>query len=333
MKNIKRILSIVTAGVLAISLSSCGLVEKTPEAIAKTTVAKINSEKITKGELDKEMEAVLKQIAAQYGPEYATTADGITLIKDQKLLMLDELINNKLFGQKAKELKLIPEDKELQVEIDKKYTEIKGAYPEEAKWKEALDGAGFTEEKLKEYLKGQVINSKVSEYMVKDVTVTDEEVNTYYQSHTMDYTEKQNTITMSHIIVAPEDEAKANEIKKKLDGGADFAALAKENNIDGTKETGGVLGEINQNEANYDATFMAAALKLKKGETSGVVKTQFGFHIIYVSDRKDYPVKAFDTVKDEVKEIVLNGAKQKKYTETLDKWKTEGNIKKYEDKI
>ena len=331
MKNIKRILSLISAGVLAFSLTSCSLIEKTPEAIAKTVVAKVNGDKITKGELDTEMVPVLKSIETQYGADYAKTADGISLIKEQKLSILDELITNKLFAQKAVELKLMPSDKDLQTEVDTKYAEIKKTYTDDTQWKSALEQAGFTEAKLKDYLKLQVVNSKVSEYMVKDVTVTDEQINTYYQKNLLNYTEKTNTITLSHILVA--DEAAANTLKKKLDAGGDFAALAKQNSTDGSKDAGGVLGTVDQNNTDYDATFMAAALKLKKGEISPVIKTQYGYHIIKVTDRKDYPVKPLSKVKDEVKETVLNAAKQTKYSETLTKWKSAATIKKYEDKI
>ena len=331
MKNIKRILSLISAGVLTFSLTSCSLIEKTPEAIAKTVVAKVNGEKITKGELETEMTPVLSQITSQYGADYAKTADGIALIKEQKLSMLDELITNKLLAQKAVELKLMPSDTELQKEVDTKFAEIKKTYTDDATWKSALEQAGFTEAKLKEYLKIQVINTKVSTYMVKDVKVTDAQINTYYQQHTVDYTEKTNTITLSHIIVA--DEATANALKKKLDAGSDFAALAKQNNTDSTKTSGGSLGTINQNSTDYDTTFMTAALLLKKGQTSPVIKTSYGYHIIRCTDRKDYPVKPLAKVKDSVKETVLNTAKQTKYTDTLTKWKSAATIKKYEDKI
>lgn len=331
MKNIKRILSLISAGALVFSLTSCSLIEKTPEAIAKTVVAKVNGDKITKGELETEMEPVLKQIEAQYGSDYVKSEDGIKLVKEQKLSMLDELITNKLLAQKAKELKLMPTDTELNKEVDDKFTEIKKAYTDDSTWKSALEQAGFTEAKLKEYLKVQVINSKVQEYMVKDVTVTDEEINNYYQQNTLDYTEKTNTITLSHIIVADEDTA--NKLKKQLDEGADFATLAKQNNTDGTKDSGGSLGTIDQNDSNYDQTFMTAALTLKKGQTSPVIKTSYGYHIIRCTDRKDYPVKPLSKVKDEVKETVLNSAKQTKYNDTLTKWKNAATIKKYEDRI
>lgn len=331
MKNIKKILSLMSAGILVFSLTSCSLIEKTPEAIAKTVVAKVNGEKITKADLDAEMVPVLNQITAQYGADYATTADGISMIKTQKLSMLDELITNKLLAQKAKELKLMPTDAELAKEVDTKFADIKKTYPDDASWKTALDQSGLTEDKLKAYIKVQTINSKAADYMVKDVTVTDAEVNTYYQQHPLDYTTKTNTITLSQIIVA--DKATADALKAKLDAGGDFAALAKANNTDGTKTAGGSLGTINQNDTSYDATFMTAALALKKGQTSPVIQTSYGYHIIRVTDRKDYPIKPLTEVKDTVKETVLNNAKQAKYTDTLTKWKSAATITKYEDRV
>jgi foldase protein PrsA len=330
-KNIKKILSLISAGVLVFSLTSCSLIEKTPEAIAKTVVAKVNGEKITKADLDAEMVPVLNQITAQYGADYATTADGISLIKTQKLSMLDELITNKLLAQKAVELKLMPTDAELAKDVDTKFADIKKAYTDDATWQSALTQSGLTEVTLKAYIKVQTINSAVAEYMVKDVTVTDAEITAYYQQHPLEYTTKTNTITLSHILVA--DKTAAEALKKQLDAGADFAKLAKANNTDGTKDAGGSLGTINQNDTSYDATFMAAALKLKKGETSSVIQTSYGYHIIRVTDRKDYPVKPLSEVKDTIKATVLDNSKQAKYTDTLTKWKSAATITKYEDRV
>lgn len=94
-------------------------------------------------------------------------------------------------------------------------------------------------------------------------------------------------------------EAKAADLLKQVKGGADFAELAKKNSDDpGSAPKGGDLGWVTKGQMvpNFEAT----AFSLKKGETSNVIKTEYGFHIVQVTDREDARVKPFDEVKAEL---------------------------------
>jgi peptidyl-prolyl cis-trans isomerase C len=104
----------------------------------------------------------------------------------------------------------------------------------------------------------------------------------------------------SHILVKTEDEAKA--IIKQLEGGADFAKLAKEKSIDTTSgANGGDLGFFADGDMVPD--FYAAAAKLKKGEiTKTPVKTQYGFHVIELTDKRTKPAPKFEEVKSQIKD-------------------------------
>ncbi len=105
----------------------------------------------------------------------------------------------------------------------------------------------------------------------------------------------------SHILVKTEDEAKA--IIKQLDGGADFAKLAKEKSTDASAGNGGDLGYFS--DGDMVPEFYAAAAKLKKGEyTKAPVKTQYGYHVIELTDRRTKAVPKFEEVKDQVKDQV-----------------------------
>jgi peptidyl-prolyl cis-trans isomerase C len=105
----------------------------------------------------------------------------------------------------------------------------------------------------------------------------------------------------SHILVKTEDEAKA--IIKQLQGGADFAKLAKEKSTDTSAGNGGDLGYFGNGDMVPE--FYAAASKLKKGEyTKDPVKTQYGWHVIELTDRRTKAVPKFEEVKDQVKDQV-----------------------------
>jgi peptidyl-prolyl cis-trans isomerase C len=105
----------------------------------------------------------------------------------------------------------------------------------------------------------------------------------------------------SHILVKTQDEAKA--IIKQLQGGADFAKLAKEKSTDTSAGNGGDLGYFGNGDMVPE--FYAAAVKLKKGEyTKDPVKTQYGWHVIELTDRRTKAVPKFEEVKDQVKDQV-----------------------------
>lgn len=332
MKNIKRLVSITVAGLMALSLAGCKLVEKTPEAIQKTVLAKIGNEKITKGQLDERMVPVIDALKKQYGDDYLKNEQGKEMFKQQQTQSLDNMVSEKIFLQKAKELKLVPEEAKLQEEVDAKFKEIKDMYGnDDAKFKESLKAANFTEESVKVFLKDQVIMTKVLDSMFKDIKITDEAVQKYYDENKDQFTQKPGA-KLAHILVTTEEEAK--DIKNQLNKGAKFEDLAKKYGTDGTKDVGGDLGFIEYDSKDYDAEFLKAAKALKEGEISGPVKTQFGFHLIKATELKTEPtVTELSEVKDDIKDYLTKKEKNDVYTKKLEEWKKDLNVKIYTEKL
>ncbi len=145
-----------------------------------------------------------------------------------------------------------------------------------------------SEADLKKTMKLGMMQEKAA---LKDVKVTDKELKDYYDTYQPD-------IKARHILVA--DEATANEVKKKLDGGAKFEDVAKEYSTDtASAQNGGDLGTINNtNKGQYDPDFVKAAFALKANEISAPVKTQFGYHIIQVTEKKEK--KPYDEMKNDI---------------------------------
>lgn len=106
-----------------------------------------------------------------------------------------------------------------------------------------------------------------------------------------------------HILV--DDEAKAKDIAKRAKAGEDFAKLAKENSKD-SAEDGGDLGYFTKDQMVPE--FAEAAFKLEKGQVSDPVKTQFGWHIIKVEDKRQKPVPAYEQVEDQVEQYLVRKA-------------------------
>ncbi|MEP9352406.1 peptidylprolyl isomerase [Xanthobacter sp. KR7-65] len=106
-----------------------------------------------------------------------------------------------------------------------------------------------------------------------------------------------------HILV--DDEAKAKEISKKAKAGEDFSKLAKENSKD-SAEDGGDLGYFTKEQMVPE--FAEAAFKLEKGQVSDPVKTQFGWHVIKVEDKRQKPVPTYEQVEDQVEQYLVRKA-------------------------
>jgi peptidyl-prolyl cis-trans isomerase C len=145
-------------------------------------------------------------------------------------------------------------------------------------------------------------------------TVTDAEVKARYDKEIADLP-KQEEIHARHILVATEDEAKA--VIKELDGGKDFAEVAKEKSTDSNKSDGGDLGYFAK--GRMVPEFEEVAFALDKGAyTKTPVKTQFGFHVIKVEDKRDAPPPPYDQVEPQVRQLVMRD----KYLALIAKAKT-----------
>lgn len=340
MKSIKKLVSAVLISAFAFSTVGCNMIAKTPEAIQKSTVATVNGEKITRGDLDKNpsLVQVIDQIKQQYGDNYDKNQDAVSVLKTQKEQVLDNMITEKVIEQKAKELKLSPDEAKLKTEVDAQYNQIKKQQfgNDETKFQAALKQQNFTEQSLKDafstQMRSQETLKNITNSVTKDVKISDKDIQDYYKNNQAKFTEKPNRIQVSHILLKTEDDAK--KVKARLDKGEDFAKVAKEVSQDtNTKDKGGDLGFVNYVDSGFDPTFMSAAIALKVGGISAPVKTSYGYHVIKCVKKEEYPVKKLDAVKAQIKTQLENDQKQKLLQQKVEQWKKEAKITKNEKNI
>lgn len=135
-------------------------------------------------------------------------------------------------------------------------------------------------------------------------SISEAAAKTFYDDKVKGIPEEEE-VQVRHILVDSEDLAK--ELKKKLEGGADFAALAKEHSTDpGSRDNGGLYPHFAK--GRMVPEFEAAAFALEKGKLSEPVKSQFGWHLIKLEDKRKKAPPSFD----EVKEMILSGMIQNK---------------------
>jgi peptidyl-prolyl cis-trans isomerase C len=168
--------------------------------------------------------------------------------------------------------------------------------------KEKLSSGPAFEERLT-YWKRRALRDTFFDKSVKG-DVSDAVAKAFYDDQVKGM-KPEEEVQARHILVDTEEKAK--ELADKITKGGDFAALAKENSKDpGSKDDGGMLGYFGRGQ--MVPAFEEAAYRLKKGEVSPPVKSQFGFHIIKLEDRREKKLPTFE----EVRERILNSMIQKK---------------------
>lgn len=255
----------------------------------KKVVAEVDGEEITKDEL-------YNLLLAQSGPQ-----------------VLDALIVEKIVDSEIEKKDIKITDEDIQAEID----EMKEYYGGEEQFTMALAQAGLTEEDMKTDINMNLrLKALVDPYM----DISDDDMKAYFEENKDEFGE-QEQVKASHILV--EDKALAKELKAKIDEGADFAELAKENSTDpGSKDSGGELGFFGKGQMVPE--FEAAAFSMKAGEISKPVQTSNGFHIIKVEEKKEAKEATFEDSKEEIKDIVaeeqMGEAYQQWYQEKIDEY-------------
>nr|WP_237143509.1 peptidylprolyl isomerase [Phyllobacterium zundukense] len=161
-----------------------------------------------------------------------------------------------------------------------------------------------------EFLKDRALHNDFFRQQVVD-KITDADVRARYDKE-MAAMPPQNEVRARHILVKTKEEAEA--IIKQLDGGASFEEVAKEKSTDGSAAQGGDLGYFGPGQMVPE--FEKAANSLEIGKyTKEPVQTQFGFHVIKLEDKRVQQPPAFDTVKDQVKSILI----RERYMEVVKK--------------
>lgn len=229
---------------------------------------------------------------------------------------------------------------ELQREFRYRNEKIKLDYvfikPEDLESKIAIDDAEIKAAYEKNKSAYQVPEKRVVRYGLIDtnqlrqtIQISDEELKTQYHQDIQQY-EVPNRVHVQHILLmtvgkpdaeVEETRKKAEDVLKQARNGANFTDLAKKYSEDpGSKDKGGDLGWIVQGQTVPE--FQSVAFSLEKGKISGLVKTQYGFHIIKILDKETAHTKPFEEVKDSIKAPLMLSKADKIASDEADQMST-----------
>ena len=219
---------------------------------------------------------------------------------------MEQAIGAKLLLDEAAKLAMPVSAVEIDAEVSKVVTQVGG--PEN--YKKALDAQGISEEQFrKELEKGARVNKLVEKACSGVAEPTEEEVAAFYEAHKDEYVEPEQVLCQ-HILVKGTDDAALDKIKairERVVAGADFAEEAKKNSDCPSGQQGGSLGWFGR--GMMVPEFDKAAFEMKKGEVSGIVTTQFGYHIIYKADQKGGGKQTLVDVHDQIRDLLRHEAR------------------------
>ncbi len=214
-------------------------------------------------------------------------------------------------------------------EIDEKVAEMKANYDSDEAWQEALSNAGTSEDLYRESVQIGLLTNKLKENVVGEVKVKDSKLLKQLKTYASYIDGAKRS---SHILFSSDDKATAKKVLKKINSGKiSFEKAAKKYSTDTSSASNG--GDVGWDKINNFVTEYTDALdKLKKGQVSKLVKSDYGYHIIKCTDVfnstgnetkvSQYP----DAIADYVKDIVKSNTEEDKYDKWYDKYKEQAEI-------
>lgn len=285
---------------------------------AEQKVAVVNGTVINQAEFDSEMNRVLERL--QRTGRFPNDLER-SQIKKQ---VLENLIARELLYQESQKKGIKVDQKEVEAQL----TALKGRFPSEVEFKNAMSTMNLTEADLRfQFERDVAIRKLLDDQIGGKSTVSEKESRAYYDSKLESF-KKPEQVRASHILIKVDpgaDEAKKAEARTKIESlqaklkkGDDFGALAKEYSEGPSGPKGGDLGFFGRGQ--MVKPFEETAFSMKPGQVSGMVETRFGYHLIMVTERTPESTLSYEEVKDRLEQYLKQQKDQKAiaaYVETL----------------
>lgn len=195
----------------------------------------------------------------------------------------------------------------------------------ERAYEEALEQAEFTEEQLREDIREQLPIQLVQEEVVGDTEPSEAEIQAFYDENKDLQFATPAQRCLSHILFNKDQQQRAEEVKQRLQDGGNFAELAREFSQDpGSKEEGGDLGC--QGEGSFVPEFEEAAFSADEGEVVGPVETEFGYHVIKVTETRPAETAPLEEVAPQIREQLSLEQQATEFEEWIEQEKEDRNV-------
>lgn len=274
-------------------------------------VAKVNAQEITEAELQEMVTAYQKQTQKE------------EISEEEKKMLLDNLIENKLLQLEAKERGLEVTEDLLKQQLTVFYQQFGG----EENFNNLLTEQGLDPQEVVENVKTDLLGQLAAKDEVDAKSnVTEEAMQAFYEQH-KEHIKTEDSFRASHILFKNEDgnaKESADKVLAELKAGGDFEALAKEHSACPSSAKGGDLNFFGKGQMVPE--FENAVVSMGVDEVSDPVKTQFGYHIIKKTDHADGKQLTFDEAKNRINEILYNEQSKTIVKDLVDSLKVKFNV-------
>jgi peptidyl-prolyl cis-trans isomerase C len=297
----------------------------TPMPEIPDVVATVNGTEITRAELEEIFNAALQSSGAN--PADIDPSMRIGAYNQ----LLQELVMDKLVSEAASGVE-IPE-----ADIDAEIEKIQSQFPTKEIMDQQLAMAGLTIDKLRDNIRNGLRQQRWMQSQVSAEPVTEEAAEEFYSSNQQEF-EQPETVEASHILFMVEPDASDDEVEakkqaaisaaKRASDGEDFNELAKELSEEpGADQSGGNLGFFPRDRMVPE--FAEAAFTQELDTIGEPVRTQFGWHVIKVTDKKDAGLVPFEEVKDQISSFLKASAEREQVQQVLEKLKSGAKVETF----
>src|SRR5262245_49956394 len=295
--HIRRNVSLLLLALIAVLVvTACGGGGSSAPDVPEGAVAVVGDKTVTKEEFDKLLEQQKKTYEAQ---QQDFPAAGSAQYEALKASLVKSLVQQKEYELEGESMGIKVTDQEIEAQLDQ--AKQKYGLTDEQKYQAELAKAGLTDAELREQIRVGLLSQKIYEAVIKKVMVTDADIQAYYDKNPTQYQQPASR-EVRHILV--KNEAQAQNLHDQIEGGADFAKLAKKYTQDTASAADG--GKFTAFRGRTVEPFDKFVFSAKTGELSEPIKTQFGWHIIEtLSAIKPAGVTPLAQVKDQIKGTVL----------------------------
>ena len=321
---------------LAVVMIVALFVPRLAAEVVDRVVAVVNDEPITQSELDTLLGPIFQQYKSVYSGNELNER-----MNDARIKILNQLIEDRLVLQKAKEMGIEVSD----VEVDDKVQELKSRFPSEEDFDKLLQEQGLTFKQLRKRYEEQLMIRRLHQFEIRSrVVISPKEIQDYYEAHKEEFTIPQRAkIATIMIRKKKEDEppvsvegkekdtqkkqealALIQDIRKQLSEGASFSELAQKYSEESHAATGGEVGYITPGDLIEE--FEQAIFSLEAGQTTAVLESPVAYHLFKVLERDDAKTKELEEARDEIQGILYREKSQERFEEWMNELKQKAFI-------
>jgi peptidyl-prolyl cis-trans isomerase C len=287
-------------------------------------VATVNGVGIPRAEFQQNVENTLNRYRQQ-GQQ--VSEEQLPILQEQ---VINQMIAEELIYQEAVE-KGIEADEGL---VEDQFQQMRSQFETDEAWQEAMNNLGTNEVELRRQLeRNAIIQEMVARATSSVESISEAEIQTFYEENPQ-FFEQGEQVAARHILISTqgvtdedvleEKRAQAEEIKEELEAGADFASIAQERSEGPSASRGGDLGTFGRGQ--MVPAFEETAFDLEVGEISPIVETQFGYHIIEVTERIEGGATPLAEVRPNIQQYLVQEKQQEAITSYIDNLREEAEV-------